>query len=150
MKKWHLLLLLLGLNNCSEKDQTPGSTPNILFIFADDQRADALGIASNPYLKTPHLDALAKKGVRFENCYVMGGHHGAICAPSRAMLMSGKSLFHVYDRLDGVLTLPHYLSTQGYRTFGTGKWHNGAASFEATFHSEFFVGNNLFKCEEDN
>ena len=133
MKKWHLLLLLLGLNNCSEKDQTPGSTPNILFIFADDQRADALGIASNPYLKTPHLDALAKKGVRFENCYVMGGHHGAICAPSRAMLMSGKSLFHVYDRLDGVLTLPHYLSTQGYRTFGTGKWHNGAASFEATF-----------------
>jgi arylsulfatase A-like enzyme len=133
MKKWCLLLLLLGLNNCKKQDPAPHSTPNILFIFTDDQRSDALGIAGNPYLKTPHLDALAKKGVRFENCYVMGGHHGAICAPSRAMLLSGKSLFHVYDRLDGVLTLPHYLGTQGYRTFGTGKWHNGAASFEASF-----------------
>ena len=63
----------------------------------------------------------------------MGGHHGAICAPSRAMLLSGKSLFHVYDRLDGVETLPHYLSTLGYETFATGKWHNGASSFEANF-----------------
>lgn len=109
------------------------TTPHILFIFADDQRADALGVASNPYIKTPNIDALAKNGTRFENCYVMGGHHGAICAPSRAMLLSGKSLFHVYDRLDGVQTLPNYLSTHGYQTFGTGKWHNGAASFEANF-----------------
>jgi arylsulfatase A-like enzyme len=114
--------------------------PNILFVFADDQRADAVGLTQNNYLKTPTIDALAENGVRFDNCYVMGGHHGAICAPSRAMLMSGKSLFNVYDRLDGVLTFPRYLSQQGYRTFGTGKWHNGATSFEATFQE----GENVF------
>ena len=76
--------------------------PNILFLFADDQRADALGISGNHYIRTPNIDNLARSGVRFTSCYVMGGHHGAICAPSRAMLMSGKSLFHVYDRLEGV------------------------------------------------
>ena len=70
----------------------------------------------------------------------MGGHHGAICAPSRAMLMSGKSLFHVYDVLDGVKTMPQHFAEQGYETFGTGKWHNGGASFEASFQE----GENVF------
>lgn len=120
------LFLLIG---CKQKPKTP----NILFIFADDQRADALGVASNPHIKTPNLDDLAHQGVHFENCYVMGGHHGAICAPSRAMLLSGKNLFHVYDQLNGVLTLPAYLAGYGYETFATGKWHNGAESFQATF-----------------
>lgn len=124
------MLFLAACTKVPPKDQ---NTPNILFIFADDQRADALGSAQNPYIKTPHIDALATNGIRFENAYVMGGHHGAICAPSRAMLLSGKSLFHVYDRLEGIETLPHFLSTKGYQTFATGKWHNGAASFEANF-----------------
>ncbi|GGM89464.1 arylsulfatase A family protein [Dyadobacter beijingensis] len=109
------------------------SKPNILFIFADDQRADALGIAGNTIVKTPNIDQLARSGTRFANCYVMGGHHGAICAPSRAMLMSGKSLFHVYDVLDGVHTMPQHFAESGYETFGTGKWHNGAQTFEASF-----------------
>ncbi|HWS01017.1 MAG TPA: sulfatase-like hydrolase/transferase, partial [Prolixibacteraceae bacterium] len=107
--------------------------PSILFLFADDQRADALGCAGNPYIRTPHIDRLAKSGVRFTNGYVMGGHHGAICAPSRAMLLSGKSLFHVYDKLDGVETMPAYFAKHGYETFGTGKWHNGKSAFEASF-----------------
>lgn len=129
------LLLLVFLQGCTS---TPASSsnqnrPNILLIFADDQRADALGASGNPYIQTPNLDRLAGEGIRFSNSYVMGGHHGAICAPSRAMLLSGKSLFHVYDRLDGVLTLPKYLSENGYHTFATGKWHNGRPSFEANF-----------------
>ena len=128
-----LSAFLLLYATCSTQNEEKQPKPNILFLFADDQRADALGIAANPYIKTPHIDALANSGTRFLNSYVMGGHHGAICAPSRAMLLSGKSLFHVYDRLDGVETLPHYLSTLGYETFATGKWHNGAASFEANF-----------------
>jgi arylsulfatase A-like enzyme len=110
-----------------------GSKPNILFLFADDQRADALGAADNTYIKTPHIDKLAQAGTRFTNGYVMGGHHGAVCAPSRAMLMSGRSLFHVYDRLEGVPTMPQHFAKNGYETFGTGKWHNGGATFEASF-----------------
>lgn len=119
-------------------DESP--KPNILFIFADDQRADALGCSGNEHIKTPNIDQLAKEGIRFTNSYVMGGHHGAVCAPSRAMLMSGKSLFHVYDKLDGVYTMPMHFAAAGYRTFGTGKWHNGAASFEASFQE----GKNVF------
>ena len=114
--------------------------PNVLFLFADDQRADALGCSGNPYIKTPEYRQTGKKGVRFTNNYVMGGHHGAICAPSRAMLMSGKSLFHVYDVLDGVMTMPMYFGNHGYETFGTGKWHNGAKTFEASFQN----GDNVF------
>lgn len=114
--------------------------PNILFLFADDQRADALGCAGNTYIRTPNIDKLAETGVRFSNNYVMGGHHGAICAPSRAMLMSGKSLFHVYDHLEGVHTMPMHFAENGYETFGTGKWHNGAKTFEASFQK----GDNVF------
>ncbi|HEY9561828.1 MAG TPA: sulfatase-like hydrolase/transferase, partial [Anseongella sp.] len=69
------------------------SKPNVLFLFADDQRADALGISGNPYIRTPHIDQLAREGSRFSNAYVMGGNHGAICMASRAMLLSGRSLF---------------------------------------------------------
>jgi arylsulfatase A-like enzyme len=54
--------------------------------------------------------------------------------------MSGKSLFHVYDRLAGVQTMPHYFSEHGYVTFGTGKWHNEKEAFEATFQQ----GKNVF------
>jgi arylsulfatase A-like enzyme len=46
----------------------------------------------------------------------MGGHHGAISAPSRAMLLSGKYLFNVYDKLNGVLTMPMYFAAHGYKT----------------------------------
>jgi len=121
-------LILSGLSLCAQAQK-----PNILFLFADDQRADAIGASGNTYIRTPNIDLLAKSGVRFTSSYVMGGHHGAISAPSRAMLMSGKSLFHVYDRLEGVHTMPIHFAENGYETFGTGKWHNGAPTFEASF-----------------
>ena len=114
--------------------------PNILFILADDQRADAIGCAGNPYIKTPNIDRLAEHGLRFTNSYVMGGHHGAISAPSRAMLLSGLNLFHVYDKLEGVKTMPMHFAENGYVTFGTGKWHNEKSAFEASFQK----GMNVF------
>jgi arylsulfatase A-like enzyme len=137
------VLILTGmLSGCSpaEKSNENMEHPNVLFFFADDQRADALGCSGNPYIKTPNIDKLAETGVRFTNAYVMGGHHGAICAPSRAMLLSGKSLFHVYDVLNGVKTMPMHFAEQGYETFGTGKWHNEKSAFEASFQH----GKNVF------
>jgi arylsulfatase A-like enzyme len=109
------------------------SKPNILFLFADDQRADALGISGNPYIHTPNIDQLAREGSRFTQAYVMGGNHGAICMASRAMLFSGKNLFKVYDKLAGVETMTMDFAKAGYTTFGTGKWHNEKAVFEASF-----------------
>ena len=133
--KWMVILLACGLSLVCNAQK-----PNILFLFADDQRADALGVSGNKYIQTPNIDALASRGVRFTQCYVMGGNHGAICAPSRAMLMSGKSLFHVYDKLMGIHTMPIHFSDNGYVTFGTGKWHNEPAMFEASFQK----GKNIF------
>jgi arylsulfatase A-like enzyme len=128
-----LVSLMLGSLAYKQSTKQAAKRPNVLFIFADDQRADALGASGNKIIKTPNIDQIAKNGTRFANCYVMGGHHGAICAPSRAMLMSGKSLFHVYDVLTGIHTMPMHFAENGYETFGTGKWHNGAETFEASF-----------------
>ncbi len=130
-------MLLLGGLGRPPSDAAPDPDgqehPNVLLIFTDDQRADALGAAGNPYIRTPVLDSLTGAGFRFRNAYVMGGHHGAVCAPSRAMLMTGRSLFHVYDNLDTLRTFPQQLQAAGYRTFGTGKWHNGRPSFAKSF-----------------
>lgn len=125
-----VLIPLLFLFSCGKMEE---QRPNIVFILADDQRADALGISGNSVVQTPNIDQLAQEGTRFTNAYIMGGHHGAICAPSRAMLMSGLNLFRVYDRLNGVRTMPMAFKEAGYRTFGTGKWHNEKEAFEAAF-----------------
>lgn len=133
------ILIAGGVTGCSNKKDTGRdagesiSRPNVLIILADDQRADALGCSGNPYIKTPNIDSLSDSGTRFTNAYIMGGHHGAISAPSRAMLMSGKYLFHVWDKLDGVTTMPMHFAANGYTTFGTGKWHNEKSAFEASF-----------------
>jgi len=130
-----LSLAFLGFS-CEKKD----NKPNVLFILADDLRADALGCYGNKIIKTPNIDRLAENGVLFTNSYIMGGHHGAISAPSRAMLLSGKYLFNVYDKLDGVLTIPAHFASYGYQTFGTGKWHNEKTAFERSFQK----GKNVF------
>ncbi|MEX2400473.1 MAG: sulfatase-like hydrolase/transferase [Rhodothermales bacterium] len=130
------VLLLAGLGrppSDAAADPDAQERPNVLLIFTDDHRADALGAAGNPYIRTPALDSLAGTGFRMRNAYVMGGHHGAVCAPSRAMLMTGRSLFHVYDNLDSLRTFPQQLQAAGYRTFGTGKWHNSRPSFAKSF-----------------
>jgi arylsulfatase A-like enzyme len=127
-------------SNTGQEKQRHPQKYNILFLFADDQRADAMGCAGNTYIRTPNIDRLAQRGIRFSNAYVMGGHHGAISAPSRAMLMTGKSLFHVYDKLAGQTTMPMVFGRDGYVTFGTGKWHNEKSAFEASFQQ----GRNVF------
>ena len=134
----HMIILLL-LTGCATPEAKQ-QKPNIVFVFTDDQRADAFGAAGNTHIRTPKLDSLAAGGVRFTNNYCMGSIHGAVCAPSRAMLMSGRSLYHVFDKLDTVVTMPEVFAAHGYTTFGTGKWHNGGDSFLRSFQQ----GKNVF------
>lgn len=108
-------------------------SPNVLFLFADDQRADTIAALGNKYIKTPNLDRLVKRGLSFDRMYMQGGFNGATCVPSRAMLLSGQSLFRADEKLLRDPTWPEAFAKAGYSTFISGKWHNGEKSLVRIF-----------------
>jgi hypothetical protein len=116
-----LTLWLICVAGCSAA-QSEDTRPNILLVFADDLRADALGLAGNPAARTPHLDALGARGASFRRAYCLGGPHGAVCIPSRAMLLTGRAYFQLdLQDFTGARTLGEVLGGAGYATFATGK-----------------------------
>jgi len=124
---------------------TPAARPNVLFLFADDLRADTIAAWGNKHIHTPNLDGLVGRGFSFRNNYCFGSNSGAVCVPSRAMLMTGRTWLDVKASLDGAPLLPEVLRQTGYATFATGKWHNGEPSFLRAFpdaRSVFFGGMN--------
>ncbi|MFO0508596.1 MAG: sulfatase-like hydrolase/transferase, partial [bacterium] len=57
----------------------PLRQPHVLILQSDDQRADTIGALGNPWIETPNLDRLVKRGTAFRNCYNQGGHQPAVC-----------------------------------------------------------------------
>ena len=116
---------------------TAKKRPNILFLFSDDQRFDTIGALGHSQIHTPHLNRLVKSGVSFTRAHIMGGTSGAVCMPSRAMLLTGRTLFHIFNRGASIpeehLMFPEILKREGYMTFGTGKWHNHRRSYARCF-----------------
>lgn len=114
-------------------DDPQAPRPNILFLYSDDQRVDTIHALGNPNIRTPNLDALVKRGTTLDRIYCMGSMQGAVCVPSRAMLMTGRSLFRVRDDMKDQETWPQAFGKAGYTTFATGKWHNQPPSLLKSF-----------------
>jgi len=99
--------------------------PNILFIFTDDHAYQAISAYGSNRNETPHIDRIANEGMLFKNCCVTN----SICAPSRAVILTGK-----HSHINGVRdnreefdpkqqTFPKLLRENGYQTAIVGKWH---------------------------
>jgi arylsulfatase A-like enzyme len=117
--------------------------PNVLFLLADDQRADTIAALGNLHIQTPNLDRLVRQGTVCTRAYCMGAMQGEVCVPSRAMIMSGRSLFRAHTDLKDQDTWPEAFGKAGYRTFMTGKWHNEGESARRSFEvgrAVFFGG----------
>ena len=128
-----LAALPLAAQPAREAAPPPAGRPNILFLFADDQRPDTIGAWGNERIDTPNLDRLADEGFSFRRNYVFGSNSGAVCVPSRAMVLTGRSWMRSPNDMRGVPTLPRQLEAAGYRTFITGKWHNGEEALLRSF-----------------
>jgi arylsulfatase A-like enzyme len=126
--------------------------PNVLFLFADDMRADSIAALGNPAIKTPHLDRLVQRGLAFRNAYCLGGNMGAVCTPSRNMLLSGNAYFRWKDFTPpngrkGSLSpgdgpnFPLSMKSAGYVTYHHGKKGNTATLIQAKFDVNKYLAN---------
>ena len=98
---------------------------NVLFLFPDQMRAQAMGCMGNPDVKTPNLDRLAAEGVLFRNHFA----NSPVCCPARAIILTGK-----YAHTNGMIandlrlresetSVAELFAEAGYRTGFVGKWH---------------------------
>lgn len=136
-----ILAILLGLAALSP-EALAARSPNILFLFADDQSFETIRVLGHTDIDTPNLDRLVQRGTTFTHAYNMGSWSGAVCVASRTMLITGRSVWRanaIYndtekEREAGRLW-PQMMSRAGYGTYMTGKWHikaDAAKAFDVT------------------
>ena len=129
-------LVWIGLSHGSASYAAPKL--NVLFILADDFRPDCIAAWGNPYIKTPTLDKLCARGLLFAHAYTMGSMIGAVCTPSRTMILTGRSLFHAPGK-DYALW-PQAMAAGGYETFHLGKKGNSFVPGMEAFETCLYTG----------
>jgi arylsulfatase A-like enzyme len=120
-----LAALGLPFGVSSARAMRPARRPNIVFIMADDHASRAVGCYGGGLNRTPGIDRIAREGVRIDRCFCTNG----ICAPSRAVILTGKHS-HINGLRDNRVafdgrqpTFPKLLQAAGYETVLFGKWH---------------------------
>ena len=114
--------LMLCLLSCAV---LAADRPNVILVMADDQGWGQTGYYNHPVLKTPHLDAMAKAGLRFDRFYA----GGPVCSPTRATVLTGRThdrtgvFDHGYALRSQEKTLAAAMQKAGYATGHFGKWH---------------------------
>lgn len=129
-----LIISLLTLWLMQGIAQTHDTTPNIVFILADDLGYGDIGINGQKLIRTPNIDQLANGGMVFKQFYA----GATVCAPSRSALLTGLHTGHTYIRgnvgvspegqqpiPDSIITFTEILKQAGYRTGAFGKWGLG-------------------------
>lgn len=125
---------------------------NVVVLYADDWRHDTLGCAGNSVVKTPQIDALAKRGVRYTQACVTT----SICGVSRATLMTGQWMSrHGNTAFDMFKTpwkdtYPGLLRAAGYWTGHVGKWHNGKFPAKNYDFAREYSGRHFMKTADGN
>lgn len=106
--------------------------PNLCLIFMDDMMHRLL---LDKEVETPNLDKLVRRGTTFTHAHNQGAWSGAVCIPSRAMLITGLSLWHARERIEKTPLLGEWLGQHGYRTHFVGKWHNSDAALKRSYQT---------------
>ena len=137
LRSWVWAMVLLGF----AWPAMSSPRPNVLLILCDDLRTDALGCYGSKQVRTPAIDSIAARGVRFANAFCTT----SLCSPSRASLLTGLYA-HRHGVRDNFTELPNHLphwpgrlQSAGYRTAYLGKWHMGEANDEPRPGFDWFV-----------
>ena len=131
---WFILSIALVSNTMFAQGAESAGRPNIVLVMADDMGWGDLGCFNRDSLiQTPHLDAMAKAGLKFNRFY----SGGAVCSPTRGSCLTGRNpnRYGIYNAntghmKDAEVTLPELLGKHGYSTGHFGKWHLGTLTTE--------------------